>query len=597
MAGRFVRASKYRHIFGRSTKKELCYDNLHISKNAWDSNIIKANPVYLAVNWESGGGGAFAVIPLSQKGRAPEQIPLFRGHTAPVLDTDWSPFDDSLIASGSDDGKVFIWKVPENFSLISDDDKGPQDVSPINKLSGHTRKVGHVLFHPVAENVLATNSGDFTVKLWDIETGESKLTLRHNELVQSISFSGNGALMVTTSRDKKLRIWDLRQEKAVHETQGHTGAKNSRSVWMGEVDRIATTGFSRTSDRQLGLWDPRQPNEPIGGFQTLDSIAGICMPFWDDGTKCLYLAGRGDGNIRYFEYANDELIYLSEYKSADAQRGVAFIPKRGVALHENEVMRAFKTVNDTYIEPISFIVPRRLGRPGLTASEWFGGKDASIPLFDLEHLYSADGTGVDVSAAKTFEQVTAPSPAPVPVKQPATPVETKVAVTVLPPASENPVRPPSPIKQEAPQTFEIPALKKVGRPSTPPQAAPMQAEPKVEKPAPVEIKRESPTTAAPVFLQHAYWKQTTADISVLASIPTQLQKITTLLETQNKQLESQTDQISELTKQLECQTLHVSELTKEVDGLKTQIGSEQAESAKKDEIIRKLELELEQARS
>ena len=35
------------------------------------------------------GQGAFAVIPINEKGRVPEQIPLFRGHTAAVLDTDW----------------------------------------------------------------------------------------------------------------------------------------------------------------------------------------------------------------------------------------------------------------------------------------------------------------------------------------------------------------------------------------------------------------------------------------------------------------------------------------------------------------------------
>ncbi|KAF8423579.1 hypothetical protein EV426DRAFT_117682 [Tirmania nivea] len=581
MAGRFVRASKYRHVFGRSTKKELCYDNLHISRNAWDSNIIKANPTYLAVNWESGGGGAFAVIPLSEKGRAPEQIPLFRGHTAPVLDTDWSPFNVSIIASGSDDGKVFIWKVPENFTLQCDGE--PQDVAPVHRLAGHARKVGHVLWHPVAENVLATNSGDFTVKLWDAETGDAKLTLKHNELVQSMSFSGNGSMMVTTCRDKKLRIWDLRQEKAVHEAAGHQGAKNSRAVWMGDLDRIATTGFTRTSDRQLGLWDIHKPSEPIGGFQTLDSISGVCMPFWDDGTKCLYLAGRGDGNIRYFEYANDDFIILSEYKSADAQRGVAFLPKRGVALHENEVMRAFKTVNDTYIEPISFVVPRRAetfqndiyppapsGRPGLKSSEWFGGKDASVPLFDLEQLYSPEGAAVDVSMAKTFTPVAAAVPAPVAVSKPVAPVETKIAASA-PPAAESPVRPPSPAKQDpAPQTFEIPALKKVARPPSPVKPE----SPKAEKPV-VTTKTDFP--ASPVNVQD------TPDISVLVTIPEQLVRITALLETQNKVLTSQTDQIAAL--------------TTEVDHLKMQISGEHSENAKKDEIIRKLELELEQARS
>lgn len=160
-------------------------------------------------------------------------------------------------------------------------------------LSYRFRKVGHVLFHPTAENVLATNSGDFTIKIWDIKTGDSKLTLKHEELVQSLSFSGNGSLLVTTCRDKQLRIWDLRQQKPVHTGPGHSGAKNSRVVWMGDLDRFATTGFTRTSDRQLGLWDIRKPGEPVGGFETLDSISGVCMPFWDDGTKCLYLAGKG----------------------------------------------------------------------------------------------------------------------------------------------------------------------------------------------------------------------------------------------------------------------------------------------------------------
>lgn len=136
--------------------------------------------------------------------------------------------------------------------------------------------------------------------------------------------------MVTTSRDKKLRIWDVRQERAAHEVPGHSGAKNSRAVWMGEHNRIATTGFSKMSDRQMALWDVGSPSEPIGGFEVLDSISGVCMPFWDDGTQCLYLAGKGDGNIRYFEYENDKFEFLSEYKSGDPQRGLAFMPRRGI---------------------------------------------------------------------------------------------------------------------------------------------------------------------------------------------------------------------------------------------------------------------------
>ena len=358
-----------------------------------------------------------------------------------VLDTDWNPFNDSLIASGSDDGKVFLWRVPDGFTLYSDLKPDEiKDIAPVGKLSGHPKKVGHVLFNPAAENVLASDSGDFTVKLWDIEAGSSKLTLKVGEVIQSMSWSANGSLLVTTSRDKKLRIWDVRQEKPAFEVQSHTGAKSSRAVWLGEHDRIATTGFSRMSDRQLALWDIKAPREPMGGFQSLDSMSGVCMPFWDEGTQCLYLAGKGDGNIRYMEYENDKFEDLSEYKSADPQRGVAFVPKRGVNMHENEVMRAYKTVNDNYIEPISFIVPRRAEtfqddiyppttglKPAMSSVEWFDGKEGLPAKFSMESIYDGEGMK-EVSASEVKQSAKTPDPVKAPEPVQATAKETEKIV-------------------------------------------------------------------------------------------------------------------------------------------------------------------------
>lgn len=264
------------------------------------------------------------------------------------------------------------------------------------------------------------------MKIWDIEAGSPKLNLKVGEVIQSLSWSANGSLLVTTSRDKKLRIWDTRQEKPAHEVASHQGAKNSRAVWMGEHDRIATTGFSKMSDRQIALWDIRSPTQPMHGFEMLDSISGVCMPFWDDGTQCLYLAGKGDGNIRYYEYENDKLEYLSEYKSSDPQRGVAFLPKRGVNMHDNEVTRAYKTVNDNYIEPISFIVPRRAEnfqediypptvglKPAMSSKEWFDGAEDLPPKISMESLY--EGAGMKEVPA---DEIKKPAKAPEPVKAP-----------------------------------------------------------------------------------------------------------------------------------------------------------------------------------
>ncbi|KAI4707297.1 Coronin-like protein crn1 [Alternaria sp. Ai002NY15] len=618
MAGRFVRASKYRHVFGKGTKKEQCYDNLRISKNAWDTNLIKANPEYISVNWEASGGGAFAVIPINERGRAPDQLPLFRGHTAAVLDTDWSPFNDSLISSASDDGKVGIWKVPENFTLHTDAEE-PADVAPVAKLSGHMRKVGHVLFNTAAENVLASASGDYTVKLWDVEAGLPQLTLKHNDIVQSLSWSADGSLLVTTSRDKKLRVWDVRQEKPAQEVHGHPGAKNSRAVWMGETDRIATTGFSRMSDRQLGLWDPRNPKEPIGGFQILDSISGVCMPFWDDGTQCLYLAGKGDGNIRYYEYENDKFEYLSEYKSGDPQRGIAFLPKRGINLHENEVLRCFKTVNDAYVEPVSFIVPRRSEmfqsdiyppttglKPGVSAADWFSGKTAMPPKISLESVYEGEAPKEVENDYKPSQPATSqPSPVKAEPPKPAPePIPTPVASRGPPPSmKDNKDSMASAASKfadkDASDNESASSFEEIPKPAERRTFTASRQEEKVKGPtiskepesaksthSPTPAASSTPTSSAAPASSTPTAAATTSTPSAggpASALRDALGDIKSQLEQQNRVMSDQTDQIALL--------------LREVSMLKTKVASSEPSDREKDERIRQLELELEEARS
>ncbi|KAF5130111.1 Coronin-like protein crn1 [Metarhizium anisopliae] len=605
MAGRFVRASKYRHVFGKPTRKEFCYDNLHISRNAWDTNLVKVNPEYLSVNWDSSGGGAFAVIPLNERGKLPDQIPLFRGHTATVLDTDWNPFNDHIIASGSEDGKVFVWEVPRDFTLYTDAED-ITDVSPVGKLAGHSRKVGQVLFNPAAENILASASGDFTIKIWDVGTGQASLALKHSDIVQSLSWNASGTMLVTTSRDKKIRVWDVRQEKPVHEAAGHSGAKNSRAVWMGEHNRFATTGFSRMSERQIGLWEPGR-TEPIGGFTMLDSISGVCMPFWDEGSNCLYLAGKGDGNIRYYEYENDKFEFLSEYKSPDPQRGIAFLPRRGINVHENEIMRAYKTVNDSYIEPISFTVPRRAEtfqadifppavgtKPAVGAQGWLGGKTGIPAKIDLESIYDGSAPKEVPSDYKPPAQP-APAPAPAPVKkeEPKQEVQKPAPVTRDPPPTMNDQK--TSISnlankfqdtegddqddQDETSSFEEisrPTQRVAGRNDPKPLPVPVKTQP-APAPEPAKVaspaKTPTPTTASTA----AAPRSSTPSVGVEAS----LDQIKQLLENQAKIITVQNDKITQL--------------VGEVESLKKKVNT--SGSQDQSERIRQLELELEEARS
>jgi coronin-2 len=61
---RGVRSSKFRHVYGEPAKRERCYDNINITKNAHDSQFCAVNPKFVALVTEVAGGGAFIVIPV-----------------------------------------------------------------------------------------------------------------------------------------------------------------------------------------------------------------------------------------------------------------------------------------------------------------------------------------------------------------------------------------------------------------------------------------------------------------------------------------------------------------------------------------------------
>lgn len=72
-------------------------------------------------------------------------------------------------------------------------------------------------------------------------------------------------------------------------------------------------------------------------------------------------ANSSDGNIRYYEYESDSFHPLAEYKSSEPQRGMCFLPRRALNVSDCEIARAYK-VHASSIEPIAFIVPRRVRR-------------------------------------------------------------------------------------------------------------------------------------------------------------------------------------------------------------------------------------------
>lgn len=384
MAARIVRASKFRHVFGTATKPEKSYFDFKIGRTAWDSNKVYVNSSYLACLWEAQGGGSFCVVPISQYGKVHPSQALFSGHKAAVLDLAFSPFNDAIIASGADDSAVKVWQVPEG---------GPKETQrdALQNLTGHKRKIGTVRFHPTAENVLATSSADYEVKLWDIVSGKAQATVGgHTDLIQDFSWNWDGSAYATSCKDKSVRIFDPRSGAETFRVEAHDGNKGTRVTFLGEKEKLFTVGFSRMSERQFAVWDPRNPGRALKS-QNIDTASGQIIPYFDNDTSLVFLGGKGDGNIRYYEVVDDSEVvyYVSEFKSQTPTLGLAMFPKYALDVAECEVVRLYKG-HTGGIQPISFNVPRKgsdvfqddiypdtAGQdPSLSAAAWFSGSNA-----------------------------------------------------------------------------------------------------------------------------------------------------------------------------------------------------------------------------
>ncbi|KAJ1019553.1 hypothetical protein NDA18_006031 [Ustilago nuda] len=426
---RFVRPSKYRHVYPNVAKKEACYENVKVSNNAWDTNLISANGTYISINWNASGGGAFAVLPINRPGKLPDIYPLCRGHTAAVLDTALNPFQDNLVASASDDGTIGLWKIEDcNYDQLEWSDKererngGVKDFEPLARISGGGRKVGQVVWHPTASNLLAAATADHVVKLFDVSHASTacsspSIALRgFTDTIQSLDWDWCGTTLIATSRDRKIRTFDPRQgERPVQIADSHGGIKGARVIWCGDKDRAISTGFSKMSDRQMFLWDTNNlASGPLKQI-TLDASSGIIMPFWSD-NNIVFLAGKGDGNIRYYELEKDELHYLTESKSSEPQRGLTFVPRRFLNTEENEIAKAYK-ITGTTIQPVSFCVPRKAESfqsdifppapsnvASLTAKDFFQGKRGKRMMVSLEtgeRVHSSDSVPETTVAKST----------------------------------------------------------------------------------------------------------------------------------------------------------------------------------------------------
>ena len=109
-----------------------------------------------------------------------------------------------------------------------------------------------------------SGSADNTIRVWDVETGESVCDplKGHSNWVFSVAFSPDGQRIVSSSYDKTIRVWDVRaleiKDFVAEEQNENVDAEARRAHWNACCLRISMAqGWIKDGDKLL-LWIPQR---------------------------------------------------------------------------------------------------------------------------------------------------------------------------------------------------------------------------------------------------------------------------------------------------------------------------------------------------
>ncbi|KAJ6503263.1 U3 small nucleolar RNA-associated protein [Mycena vitilis] len=175
-----------------------------------------------------------------------KSLNTLKAHEKDINALDVAP-NDRLLVSGSQDRTANVYAIEYNAGVGGRAARG--GLKLLGTCKGHKRGVWAVKFGRT-ERVLATGSGDKTVKLWSLDDFTCVKTFEgHTNSVLRVDFLNMGMQLVSSGSDGLVKLWNVKDEECAATMDNHED-----KVWALAVSHDEKTVVSAAADSVVTFW-------------------------------------------------------------------------------------------------------------------------------------------------------------------------------------------------------------------------------------------------------------------------------------------------------------------------------------------------------
>lgn len=353
--------------------------------NNVEGSLIDINSKFIAASWKPylGSNGCVVLLDSSRTDtvRTPLQVPRIKGHDAYVTHVKFSPYNDNLLATCSDDKSVRLWMIPDGG--IKED--MTQEALKYNE---HGKRSTICEFHPCCAEVIASIANDKSLHVWNCGTGQSLCKINLPEVPTALSWSLDGSIAACSGKEKGYLI-DPRANSIVLETTKFEAPKNSRINFVSENCFIGAGGNKSNKLHTMKLFDIRKASGNVcQEHEKIDVDIGALYFFscYEESNQMYFITGKGEKNIFVFDMSKETLSPLTTYL-ANTHICFCHVPRKMVNYNELEVekfvivngkemtfehfylMKKEKTFDPQVYQPVF------AGQPSIDYNSWVAGQN------------------------------------------------------------------------------------------------------------------------------------------------------------------------------------------------------------------------------